>query len=671
MDEEEDEDEDEAPPPPLEGPRDVNRPTQWKTYHAVLRRFMNFCHTANYPKTKMFTREELSFITPEHIYRWFSLHAYGMENPSVEDNPTEGRGTTLMYYKKALSYFMPNKLQRWTIIGGVASGNPTKSVEVNNLLNAIKKKETRGVGKKSSADRALTKPEFEQVVELMDSNHGTVINRKRYLCMMKFQFHLIGHNDDTAHVYKNTIKRSPQFPDFLTVKMRWSKNVLEEQDCPKQLLTGVMDEKYCVVLALALFLEVWIEDGVGAASQWLFLDGNTDPRSHPDLMKKETQRGKAAYASFMKRNAFMSPNFVRDHDSGNLGTHSVRKFATTFCRSCGGTKDDTDYRARWKARRQQDRYTDTELHWPDICAGGKLCVGGICLYKPVEGSGITDEWLAQSVARRIAHVLNPQVAAILAKPLLWACFEDSMSDAVPANIKREVVASYIGLQSGLPEGTNPIKKVQMIPSESNGQVSFDELVDFEEEDGAGGGGGTAARRVGNSRSHQQWMNAVYAKLCSIQNKVDEVENRQITFISRFERKLQRVETLATRAAMTPISRRRPVQRTTNPGGQGTDVPANLISCPRSLYALWNEYESGVGGNKPAKDFTRAERGKVKHMYSRRLVLWKVVERLISRGASCDEAVHRIYNVYHPKEKTTAILNALKKDERNGGHRLLR
>ena len=39
-------------------------------------------------------------------------------------------------------------------------------------------------------------------------------------------------------------------------------------------------------------------------------------------------------------------------------------------------------------------------------------------------------------------------------------------------------------------------------------------------------------------------------------------------------------------------------------------PANLCSCPKNLYVLWAKYESGVGGNKPARLFNRAERGKV-------------------------------------------------------------
>jgi len=122
--------------------------------------------------------------------------------------------------------------------------------------------------------------------------------------------------------------------------------------------------------------------------------------------------------------------------------------------------------------------------------------------------------------------------------------------------------------------------------------------------------------------------------------------------------------------MAPAARRRP-EAIANPGGARTEEPATLSGCPRSLHVLWNEYETGIGGSEPAKYFTKEERGKVKHKYSRRLVLWKAVERMIRRGTDCDAAIQRIYDVYRPLHKVTAILNAMQIDERNGGHALLR
>ena len=42
-----------------------------------------------------------------------------------------------------------------------------------------------------------------------------------------------------------------------------------------------------------------------------------------------------------------------------------------------------------------------------------------------------------------------------------------------------------------------------------------------------------------------------------------------------------------------------------------------------------EYEFGSGGNKAAKLFTIAERGAVKHKYTRRKVVWDCIQRQIN------------------------------------------
>ena len=67
--------------------------------------------------------------------------------------------------------------------------------------------------------------------------------------------------------------------------------------------------------------------------------------------------------------------------------------------------------------------------------------------------------------------------------------------------------------------------------------------------------------------------------------------------------------------------------------------ANLLKCPRMLNDLWREYEVGMCGNKPAKDFTPHER---EETYCRRKVFWHKVEELIRAGFTADEAIDKIY-----------------------------
>ena len=101
------------------------------------------------------------------------------------------------------------------------------------------------------------------------------------------------------------------------------------------------------------------------------------------------------------------------------------------------------------------------------------------------------------------------------------------------------------------------------------------------------------------------------------------------------------------------------------------TPATLSTTPRTLHALWNEYEFGLGGRKAAKDFTAQERGRVKYKYSRRKVVWNMVEEMVRGGYDSNEACNRIYQVYGPNQSVTQIIDRMKIDKRTGGHPALR
>ena len=98
-------------------------------------------------------------------------------------------------------------------------GNPTKSPAVNDMIKLVKKIEVRGEGAPSIAKRPLE--------ESNDWNH-----RIRYPVMALWQYHLFGRIDDVTN-FKLTDPRGHGDYDFcLKTKVRWSKNVLEERQCP-------------------------------------------------------------------------------------------------------------------------------------------------------------------------------------------------------------------------------------------------------------------------------------------------------------------------------------------------------------------------------------------------------------------------------------------------------
>jgi hypothetical protein len=239
----------------------VNDPTQKGRYEGCLRELMSHFHNRvdrPYDRSHQFTAEQLNGLKPVDIYKWMCLKAYGKEDPGPDDNPTYGRASSLEYYKKAISHFMPNKLMAWNVISQV--GNPTRSTEVNSLIKAVRKKEVRKQGKPSSADRAFEKNEFDEVINILESSPDAK-RRYMYPAMFKFQFHFIARLDDTLHVRKDSIKVCDEFDFTVTTQLRWAKNVHDERDAPRQIMLGAVNPRYCILLALGIFLEVWIESG--------------------------------------------------------------------------------------------------------------------------------------------------------------------------------------------------------------------------------------------------------------------------------------------------------------------------------------------------------------------------------------------------------------------------
>lgn len=99
--------------------------------------------------------------------------------------------------------------------------------------------------------------------------------------------------------------------------------------------------------------------------------------------------------------------------------------------------------------------------------------------------------------------------------------------------------------------------------------------------------------------------------------------------------------------------------------------ASLMAKPNSLYELWQEYQFGVGGRKPAKDFSSKERGRCKSTYCRRKYFWDLVEKHIACGYTHITAIDRILGVYTTSLSVTETLKRIRQDIQNGGHPGLR
>jgi len=188
---------------------------------------------------------------------------------------------------------------------------------------------------------------------------------------------------------------------------------------------------------------------------------------------------------------FCSPQF-QNNELGPLGSHSIRKFAATVARNNGCSKDERDYRERWKSNaRVSDRYDDIELPFVDGKVPGELCMGGPCVYVLKAGSGISDAFLFEYVVPGICSRLPNEVARVLALPCLFAVFAQGSGEGFPAGYLptefcEQVKNAYNSLAGHLGDGRNPVNRVPLAINGSDARLFLDpiELMDVDEEENA-------------------------------------------------------------------------------------------------------------------------------------------------------------------------------------------
>ena len=89
--------------------------------------------------------------------------------------------------------------------------------------------------------------------------------------------------------------------------------------------------------------------------------------------------------------------------------------------------------------------------------------------------------------------------------------------------------------------------------------------------------------------------------------------------------------------------------------------AKLMNNPKSLHTLWNEWETGIGRNKPAKLFNHKEKGRDRSRYSKRLVFWTKISEMIRAGWTSTDAINKVINHYGTNLSITKIMLAMQKD----------
>ena len=164
----------------------------------------------------------------------------------------------------------------------------------------------------------------------------------------------------------------------------------------------------------------------------------------------------------------------------------------------------------------------------------------------------------------------------------------------------------------------------------------------------------------------------------LQQRMEDLHQEIISLFGVQRSYLRNMNTNVKRIAAQPVVCSHSTQRrTTGPNMEARSTQmeemrrgVKLSRNPKDLYTVWKEWEFGLNGTKPARDFTIHERGKNKFAFSHRKNLWDTVTRMIAHGFTSDTAIDRIYLVYGQGKSVCSICSALAKDRRDKIDRLL-
>ena len=663
-------------------------------YKAGFGRFMSFVHGRSennlYDPGHVHSVEALAAVTPGDVVRYMCLLAYGTTTPAPDANPVSRRGSTLGFDKKAISFFMPNR-ERWSV--SRSEGNPTQSQEVNNLIKSVKKKEARKQGAETKTKRPMQDDEFVAMHEMLKkvgdavddgrtTSYAVCWQRYGLRALVNFQFHLIARVDDSTQVVLDHVRVHDHFAHCLKTRLNWSKNVMDERDAPWQIVLGSIDPIYCVLCSLGLWLEVNIAmypPAMNSPYLFCFCDDVRIPEGG--------QKAKGKIQRILTK-MFKLAEFVKNDGFGllrGLGSHSIRKFAATWARRCGITKDEKDIRGRWKGvGRVSDVYDDVELPYPDAKVAEKLCGGGACFYlpNPRYDPVMMNTFVLSHVVPNVRRRLPESACLVLGRALMWLIFSPVVDEYIPAEMKEKVVSEWAHVRGDVDEGeveeVNPIIQTAVTVTGDHGAVFIDTIGDVEGAVGGGAGG------VGTNVSLRNQLVGVQSCLLSMRQENLELRNAINALKANTERNLQMINGNIRRIAMRPVGvvrrnvavaaavgtvgqppqQQEPVDDAAVAGGHAMML-ATLMPTPRSLHDLWKEFQHGVGGRKAARLFSYTERGRNKHRYCRRKVIWDLIGGLVRQGHTADAGIDRIYAIYGGQTSVTNIINGIKRDKKNG------
>ena len=181
--------------------------------------------------------------------------------------------------------------------------------------------------------------------------------------------------------------------------------------------------------------------------------------------------------------------------------------------------------------------------------------------------------------------------------------------------------------------------------------------------------------------NRQLLLAVLAGQNNLRRAITEQGNSLETCRASLQRHDRTVNCLIRRIDNSPVrllgnanaNRQIPSPRRLNPASprrinqrdDGMDPHAVLAPTLRTLNQVWDEWIRGVGNNKPARYFMAAERGRCKFKYSRRKIVWSIIEARVRANDDAGTVIQRIYDLCGHNKSVTAIIKSLRTHKAQG------
>jgi hypothetical protein len=397
---------------------------------------------------------------------------------------------------------------------------------------------------------------------------------------------------------------------------------------------------------------------------------------------------------------------VSEEVRGGIGTHSIRKFASTWAAEHGCTYTEVEIRGRWKGGRNGrvvNLYINVQQLPTDGKVAGVLCVGQPVKYKLKANSGVTREWLLTNVVPGIrdhydADAQN-RVADVLALPLLFACLEPGLEHIMTPAVRNRVQDAWETLRQQHEQEVvwNPVEKVVLQVHRYENQLVIDELLTLGANNGNNNGEAGASENLVQANrvaGNMQQLGIITNQVHQLKQDIVQCKMENLHAISELRSYCQHqfgnVHTTLGKLLHQAPTRRVPGGRPANAGtatgiaaGNGGGVAvgggaararafaplrAGLSKCPRTLHDLWREWTDGLEGNKPASQIRRHERGgKMRHVYYNRKHVWDVIKKFTDKNISHLTAIDNIETAYGRNKSLSHYISCLKRDKKHGGH----